>query len=242
MTRTIRTSRHTPSWLLQKLDEKTFSFVKKHVHPFLRGEKLKNNGELPGNMPLLRSFVVYLGFHNKDFKALNADLLSTTQRGVQDIYDLIRKRTHRHLDEKPPTPASIYAVEAKTPKASTSPTKSKSPAQIKEVPYNTKTPKTPSKGKITPRRKKLSETESDKASSVHSVAQSSKRISKGSSASSTSSKRSQIGGPEWQQEKSLIVRMLDQFTKQELRGMTFTIDNRGGPRKVALTDMEADFF
>ena len=82
MTRTIRTSRHTPSWLLQKLDEKTFSFVKKHVHPFLRGEKLKNNGELPGNMPLLRSFVVYLGFHNKDFKALKPDHLVTTNRGA----------------------------------------------------------------------------------------------------------------------------------------------------------------
>lgn len=138
-------------------------------------------------MPLLRSFVAFLGYKDKEFKKVKPDHLVTTHDGVRDIYDLLRKRAARHLDEKPPTPAGIFASESKVLKGKTSPMKPKSPAQIKDGAYDTPRPKTPTKAKETPKRKKVSDTESEPASSARSVAPSSKRISKASSSSGKSS-------------------------------------------------------
>ena len=63
-------------------------------------------------MPLLRSFVVYLGYKDKELKKVNPDHLVTTFDGVRDIYDLLAREhgdiwmrsRQRQLESTPPIP------------------------------------------------------------------------------------------------------------------------------------------
>ena len=94
--------KHTPPLFLQdKLDHKTFIFVKEHVKDFIALQKVKHKGQgLPDNAELLRAFVKFLGSKKKAFKNIKPKALSTTYSGVGQIYDMLRKRNKPSAEEK----------------------------------------------------------------------------------------------------------------------------------------------
>ena len=98
MTRT----KHTPPTFLQRtLEAKKASFVRSKLPDFLKEVRSEYHGELPSSKELLYQFCEYLAKYDKTFKGLVPDQLSTGYKGVQQIYDYVRKRA-KPIDEKTP--------------------------------------------------------------------------------------------------------------------------------------------
>ena len=102
----VKTKHTPPAFLQQKLDDKTFIWVKGKVKDFIAGERVKSKGKgLPDNAELLRRFFKLLAFKSKQFKNIKDDSLATTYPGVGQIYDMLRKR-NKPQDQEKETPQS----------------------------------------------------------------------------------------------------------------------------------------
>ena len=101
-----KTKNTPPLFLQQKLDDKTFTWVKGKVKDSIAGERVKGKGKgLPDNAELLRRFFKLLAFKSKKFKNIKDDALATTYPGVGQIYDMLRKR-NKPQDQEKETPQS----------------------------------------------------------------------------------------------------------------------------------------
>ena len=95
-------TKHTPPpFLCRTLEAKKASFVRSKLPDFLKRVRSEYHGELPSSKELLYQFCEYLAKYDRTFKGLVPDQLSTGYKGVQQIYDYVRKRA-KPLDEKTP--------------------------------------------------------------------------------------------------------------------------------------------
>ena len=137
MTRT----KHTPPPFLQRtLESKKASFVRSKLPDFLKAVRSEYRGELPSSKELLYQFCEYLGKYDYKFRGLVPDQLSTGYKGVQQIYDYVRKRA-KPLDEKTPhvlTPSGknspIKQITEKLPETPDQDAKKKSGTPTKSMP------------------------------------------------------------------------------------------------------------
>ena len=92
--------KHTPPAFLQKsLSQEKKSFVRSHLPDFLKAAKAEYRNKLPSSKELLYEFIEHLGKFDKAFNGLVKSQLSTGYKGVQQIYDTVRKNA-KPLDEK----------------------------------------------------------------------------------------------------------------------------------------------
>ena len=92
--------KHTsPAFLQKTLSQEKKSFVRSHLPDFLKAARTEYRNKLPSSKELLYEFIEYLGKFDKAFHGLIKTQLSTGYKGVQQIYDTVRKNA-KPLDEK----------------------------------------------------------------------------------------------------------------------------------------------
>ena len=112
-----------PKFLTKKLPEKTASFVRANVDPFLKDVRKNVKVQDITAHKQLPDFFVWLGARSRDFRNIQGDQLSTKHDGTYQVYNYLRKKCEK-IEEKPPTPVpTTKMVTSKTP----------SPARLKKV-------------------------------------------------------------------------------------------------------------
>ena len=95
-----------PKFLTKKLPEKTASFVRANVDPFLKDVRKNVKVQDITAHKQLPDFFVWLGNRSRDFRNILGDQLSTKHDGTYQVYNYLRKKCEK-LEEKPPTPAPM---------------------------------------------------------------------------------------------------------------------------------------
>ena len=96
MTKDINKKPAAPPFLTKKLTDNVKAVRDKHCPAFLKTIKPDENGVYPAKMVLVKQFLDYLGKFDSKFKGIHSDVLSSSLRGVYDIYKPIRK----YVDKK----------------------------------------------------------------------------------------------------------------------------------------------
>ena len=85
----------TPRFLKKELDKDEVAWAKRRLDPFLKTLQKDKDGRYPDNIELLHRFVDFLGQTEVKYKDLPHDCLRTTEVGVAQIYDLVRKEVQK---------------------------------------------------------------------------------------------------------------------------------------------------
>ena len=214
MTRT----KHTPPPFLQRtLDPKKASFVRSKLPDFLKEARLEYHGELPSSKELLYQFCEYLAKYDHKFKNLVPDQLSTGYKGVQQIYDYVRKRA-KPLDEKNPNELIRSGKNSPSKQITEKPVLNPDAIAKKKIATPTKVTSTPNAA-LEPDEKDVKyyvENFEDSASS--------NTISEQEEATEADQdKAGHWGKSIWLKEKRFIIGLLDTFDPSELANLEFQI-------------------
>ena len=107
-----------PKFLTQKLDDKTFQFVKANVSKYLEQLRKANKGKACTALEILPDFFAWLGDRAPKFRHLVKAQLKTVHEGTYQVYNLLRKRLES-IEEKQVDLTAPITVKAETPKSRT---------------------------------------------------------------------------------------------------------------------------
>ena len=93
----------TPRFLKRELEKDEAAWVRRRLDPFFKKVQKDKDGKFPDNIDLLHQLVDFLGTTELKYKDLPHECLRTTEIGVGQIYDMVRKEVQKFK----PTPGQV---------------------------------------------------------------------------------------------------------------------------------------
>ena len=91
-----------PSWLQKRLNDDFIKIVKTHIPRFLALLQKNKKGQKLSGIELLKQFLTYMGKQHRGFQDIPEETICTSKwTGMSQIYDMVRKKADRLIDEKP---------------------------------------------------------------------------------------------------------------------------------------------
>ena len=213
--------RDTPKFLKSQLSDERKSKVRKEWPLWLAKEKARQGKQPEMSHELLVDFIGHLGVDDRDYRNIASKAIKTSHKGTLFIYDYMRKHLGP-MDEKPATP---------TPgKTTASPRKDKSP-EPKDAKMHNDAPV-----QITANNNNEFGDEKDvrfykvKGSDDDSSEAENPSSNEGNSRedeAKTNEGSEQLGKPEHQELKQLIIEFLDACSMDKIGGLEFTWNANG---------------